>query len=76
MESTREIFHAFAAVTGYKGEIEFAGPGEDLFAEAVSTSQNIHAGRARSVLGWQPKRLGFVQGMYVYAKAFESAMAP
>jgi nucleoside-diphosphate-sugar epimerase len=69
-ESMQEIFDAFARAVGYKGEVRLVGYGNNEFAEAMSTSCNNDAGRAKSLLGWTPKRVGLVDGMGVYAKAF------
>jgi len=69
-ESMRDILEAAAVGFGFKGAIELSGSGEDLFAKAMSTSGNCSSGRARQILGWQPKKYGLVQGMDVFAKAW------
>lgn len=49
-------------------------PGEDdVFAEAMQTSNNGDSSRAEQLLGWLPRTRGFVAGMDVYAKAFMAA---
>ncbi|EPE28904.1 NAD(P)-binding Rossmann-fold containing protein [Glarea lozoyensis ATCC 20868] len=73
-ESMRDIIEFAAKELGYKGKVELVGPGEDLFAKAMSTSMNGSSGRAKQLLGWEPKRVsGFVQGMDAFAKAFMAA---
>ncbi|MCJ1228730.1 hypothetical protein MMC12_005391 [Toensbergia leucococca] len=72
-EPMTAIFQAAADVMGFKGCIELVGAGENVFAEAMGTSGNCDSGRAQEILGWQPKRRGFVSGMSVYANAFMAA---
>ncbi|KAF2103550.1 NAD(P)-binding protein [Rhizodiscina lignyota] len=72
-ESMRDIFSRLADVLGFKGKVELVGAGDNLFAAAMSTTGTNHAERARMILGWEPKRLGFVDGMGVYGKAFEAS---
>ena len=74
-ESMRDIFDGFGRAVGLKGRsVELVEPGaDDLFAEAMQTSQNGDSSRAEQVLGWRPRRRGFVAGMEVYAKAFVAA---
>jgi nucleoside-diphosphate-sugar epimerase len=72
-ESMQDIFDAFAREVGYAGEVRLIGHGDDGFAEAMSTSCNNNSGRAKTLLGWTPKRMGLVDGMTVYAKAFLAA---
>jgi nucleoside-diphosphate-sugar epimerase len=73
-ESMRDIFDFAAKEMGFKGKVELAGAGEDLFAKAMSTSLNGSSGRAKTILGWEPKRTsGFVQSMDVFVKAWLAA---
>jgi len=69
-ESMRDILVAAAREFGYKGKVELVGAGEDLFMRAISVSANGCSGRAKTVLGWEPRRGGFVSGMDVFAKAW------
>ena len=74
VESMRIIFDAAAHVFGFKGKVELVGAGEDeIFAEAMQTSFNGTSGRAKQILGWEPKRIGFAANMEVYAPAFVAA---
>ncbi|KAH8665801.1 hypothetical protein BGZ60DRAFT_431986 [Tricladium varicosporioides] len=72
-EGMRDIMEFAAKELGFTGSVELVGAGDDLFAKAMNTSMNNNAARAKQILGWQPKRVGFVQGMDVYAKAFVAA---
>ena len=73
-ESMRDIFDSFAEVVGLKGRVEMVKPEEDdIFAEAMSTTRAGDSSRAEQLLGWVPRKRGFVTGMDVYAKAFMAA---
>lgn len=72
-ESMYEIFATLASEWGYQGRVELVGPGDDLFAEAMSTTMRGSSARAEQLLGWEPTRLrGFVADMDRYAAAFAS----
>lgn len=69
-ESMREIFAALSSAWGFKGTHELVGAGDDLFAEAMSTTMRGSSARARLLLGWEPTRNGFVADMDRHAAAF------
>ena len=69
-ENMKDILEAAAKEFGFKGQVNLAGVGDDLFADAMSTSANICSGRAKTILGWKPKRFGFVGQMDVSARAW------
>lgn len=71
--SMREVFDGFARVVGFAGRIELVGAGDDVFAQAMSTSGSSSSARAKQLLGWEPKRTGFMEGMDVYATAILAA---
>jgi nucleoside-diphosphate-sugar epimerase len=71
-ESMREILATAGKALGFKGEIDFAGTGGDLFMEAMCVSTNGSSARAKQILGWvsniflklgQVSRLLFVLGL-------------
>ena len=73
-ESMRDIFDSFAEAVALKGRVEPVKPEEDdLFAMAMLTSRTGDSSRAEQLLGWFPRKRGFVAGMDVYAKAFVAA---
>ncbi|KAG9229200.1 hypothetical protein BJ875DRAFT_475563 [Amylocarpus encephaloides] len=72
-ESMRDIMEFAAKELGFSGKIEWMGAGDDLFAKAMSTSMNGSSGRAQTILGWEPKRIGLVQSMDVYASAYKAS---
>lgn len=72
-ESMSEIFAAMAFSWGYKGKCTLVGSGDDLFAEAMSTTLRGSSSRAKQLLGWRPTRTnGYVADMDLYAAAFAS----
>jgi nucleoside-diphosphate-sugar epimerase len=72
-ESMSEIFAAMTSPWGYKGKWALVGSGDNLFAEAMSTTLRGSSARARQLLGWEPTRTnGFVADMDLYAAAFAS----
>jgi len=72
-ESMSDILGVAAKELGCKGNVKMVGAGEDLFAKAMCVSFNGNSGRAKTILGWEPKRFGFVKGMDVFAKAWAAA---
>lgn len=58
---------------GLKASVEFAGTGGDLFLEGMGLRSNGDAGRARTVLGWLPKRRDFLLNVGTYYLAWEAA---
>jgi nucleoside-diphosphate-sugar epimerase len=72
-ENVRDIIEAFArAVQGEEAKVklEFVGPGDNVYLKALGASVNYDSARARELLGWEPKRRGFVGEMDVYAAAW------
>jgi nucleoside-diphosphate-sugar epimerase len=69
-EGMRDILQVAARELGVKAGVELVGAGEDLFMKAMNVSGNGSSGRAKSILGWEPKRYGFVQGMDVFVKSW------
>ena len=43
---------------------------DNVSFEAMQTSVSSDSGRAKQILGWEPKRYGFVSETEVYANAF------
>ena len=73
-ESMRDILDAVAREVGFKGTVQMKGAGDHPFVKAVSTSSNTTGARARTILGWEPKKSGFVSGMDVYARAWAAKL--
>jgi len=71
--SVTEIIEAFKLAVGVKAEVEYVGPGDNPFYQAMGTRANNDGGRATTVLGWQPKIREFLMKMPIYAAAFEAS---
>lgn len=72
-ESMADILKFAALSLGFNGEFKLTGSRGQPFPEAMNTSFNGCSGRARQILGWEPKRFGFVQNIGLYAEAFIAA---
>jgi nucleoside-diphosphate-sugar epimerase len=71
VESIPAIMQAAARVFGYHGVVELVGPAEgDVFSEALGASVVADSGKAKTLLGWVPKRQGLLLGIEVYAQAW------
>lgn len=65
------IVNAFARAVGFQGKVETVPTGDNVFAEALSTSLLGDSSRAKQILDWEPKKVdGLAAGMKVYAHAF------
>lgn len=72
-ERMADIFDGLAHAWGFKPGVKLVGPGGNGFAEAMSTSLKGSSGRARHLLGWEPRKLdGMVGGIDLHAAAFAS----
>lgn len=73
-ETMKDIVLKAASELGFKGPVEFVGTGKDLFMKAMCCSGNVDCGRAKGMLEWWPRREGFVEGMAVFARAWEASV--
>lgn len=73
-ESLRDILTEAGKVLGFNGHIDMLGTGDDQFMEAMCVSTNGSSGRAIGILGWQPKRFGYIQQMSLVAKAWAASL--
>jgi nucleoside-diphosphate-sugar epimerase len=75
--SVSEMAGALARVAGYTGDITFVPALEaartmgDL-AECLALDQNVDAGKAARMLGWQPARRSFINDIEIYYRAWEA----
>jgi nucleoside-diphosphate-sugar epimerase len=69
-ESMCDILEAAARSFGFRDKVQSAGAGDDLYMQAMSVSGNLCSGRVKEILGWVPRKVGFVSGMDVFGKAF------
>lgn len=71
VESIAAIMQSAARAFGFKGAVELVGAAEgDVVSEAIGASVVADSGKARTILGWKPRRQGFLLGMQVYAQAW------
>lgn len=76
----RDMVEAVARVTGYKGQIQYI-PKEEAakqmggFAEALALDQQIEAGKATRILGWQARHTGFVDNADLYHASWKAALS-
>ena len=71
--SLADIVHGTLEALGLKASVDFAGTGGDVFLEGLGLRTNGDAARARTVLGWQPKRRDFLLNLGMYYLAWEAA---
>ncbi|KAJ5621261.1 hypothetical protein N7528_006044 [Penicillium herquei] len=58
---------------GLDAPIEYTGPDGNPFYEALSLVSNSDASRAKSVLGWSPKRTDILLNLPVYVEAWKAS---
>lgn len=71
--SLADIVQETLGALGLKASVEFAGTGGDVFLEGMGLHSNGNAVRARTVLGWLPKRRDFLLNVGTYYLAWEAA---
>ncbi|KAJ9604993.1 hypothetical protein H2200_010382 [Cladophialophora chaetospira] len=77
-ENIRDVIDAFAkALLADEGKssdlkFDFVGPGDDVYLKALTATVRCNSSRARELLGWEPKRVGLVSKMEVYAGAWKA----
>lgn len=69
-ESMYAVMEQAAQIIGFKGTLEYAGPGDDMLAEAMCTTVRSESFRARNLLGWIPKKKGLLEELEVHVMAF------
>jgi len=68
-ERLGSLLPAFAKAVGFEGEITYRAPANG-FEEAITSSANFTGQRARGLLDWSPRQIGFTQGIQIYAAAY------
>jgi nucleoside-diphosphate-sugar epimerase len=74
VESTQAIFEGVGRALGFNGTVELVGaPEGDVLNEALGASLLGDSTKLKTILGWEgPKRKSFLQGIGVYAKAWQA----
>ncbi|KAK2608639.1 hypothetical protein QQS21_002868 [Conoideocrella luteorostrata] len=78
IENMRDILEAFAASTNARYgstaalQLDFVGPGDNLLFAALGSSVQVSSSRANQYLNWEPRRIGLVRRMDIFAQAWEA----
>ena len=70
----RDVIQAGREALGIKAEPKYVGPQGNPFLELLNGKTISEASRARTVLGWTPKRTEFLLNIGTYLRAFEAAL--
>lgn len=74
LENLGGLMKAAAKHLGFSGKIETVGvEGQNDFIQAINTSCNSNSGRAKALLGWEPKRIGMMARIDIYVKSWVAA---
>lgn len=73
-ERMQDVLDSVAKEIGFKGKVELVGTQGNSFMAAMSTTFNGSSGRARQLLGWEPKKIGMVQNAGTYARAWVAGL--
>ncbi|KAK7437632.1 hypothetical protein VKT23_018531 [Stygiomarasmius scandens] len=71
-EDTDGFLRRFCEIVGKEGprvEYEYSEP-TDMFEKAITTQQIMRPYLARTLLGWEPKKLGLTDGLELYWNAY------
>ncbi|KDQ52201.1 hypothetical protein JAAARDRAFT_50342 [Jaapia argillacea MUCL 33604] len=71
-ESVDGILAKVVEVSGAKGPYQYTEP-SNLYEVALQSTTLLRPYLARSLLGWQPKKTGLVDGLATYYAAFQAA---
>lgn len=71
----RLLLEETAEALGLKAKVELEGTGGNVLMEGLGLRARGTASRARSVLGWEPKRRDFLMNVGIYYRAWEAASA-
>jgi nucleoside-diphosphate-sugar epimerase len=74
-----DMARAVARATGYAGEVRRIPVAEAVarfgaFAECLAYDQQLDSTKAERLLGWQPRRRGFVEEVDVYFEAWKAGL--
>ncbi|TFK49591.1 NAD(P)-binding protein [Heliocybe sulcata] len=71
-ESGDDVLNKLVEVSGAKGPAEWIEP-ENPYHEALNCTSLLRPYLARALLGWQPRKPGFVDGLATYYAAWQAA---
>jgi len=73
-ESFKDIMDAVVRVSGAKGVFFRDADPKNAYENAFQSTTNIKPVLGNSLLGWQPKKLGLVDGMDIYWASFVASL--
>ena len=69
-ENSRALLNAAGKAFGYKGDIKYDGPGDDLLFKALNTTVNTNSQRAIALLGWSPSKYSMTADIDIYVSSW------
>ncbi|KAG9098554.1 hypothetical protein FRC07_010616, partial [Ceratobasidium sp. 392] len=72
-EYFKNIVDTAAKVLGFQGKVEYVGPGDNVFLQGLTSSNNNDGARARQLLGWTPKRIGMLPRVDTFVRSWLAA---
>jgi nucleoside-diphosphate-sugar epimerase len=69
-ENMGVVMEGAARLLGFKGKLEFKGPGEDMMAQCMCTTVKADSSRAKNLLGWVPGKKPMMEELEVHMIAF------
>jgi len=70
-ESLGDMFHALTRVTKHKAHVKYVKP-SDPFTECLALNIVVSSHKARVLLGWEPKHLGFADGIESFHEVWKA----
>jgi nucleoside-diphosphate-sugar epimerase len=71
--SVVEVLGNVKTALGVDAPLEYTGTHGNPFLEALSLVSKSDASRAKTVLGWNPKRIEFLLNLPIYLKAWQAS---
>ncbi|KAG8774001.1 hypothetical protein FRC15_001640 [Serendipita sp. 397] len=72
-ESVDGILHAFSSLVGIPWNKVSYRPCANILEEAMSITIRARPSLARTLLGWQPRKPGLIDGMAIYYEAYKNS---
>ncbi|CAB4486907.1 NAD-P-binding protein [Rhizophagus irregularis] len=70
-DSIGDILEAVARITEYKGEIKYKSPTNE-YEEAMASSGIFSNKKAQTILGWNQRQLGFIDGINIWWNSYKA----
>ncbi|KAK6971762.1 NAD(P)-binding protein [Favolaschia claudopus] len=72
-ESVDDLLEKLVRVSGAKAPYEYREPA-DAFEEAITTNTLLRPYLANALMGWTPKKQGFIDGLEMYYAAWQASL--